>query len=153
MNDKKLTDNFSLYDLTKTDHPEFQDMNRDLSIDQIGKLTLVARLLEHVVYVIGPITISSGYRCPELNETVGSTPRSQHLLCEAADFIPSENLVDSFKKLWDDVKNNGTNVGQLIHEMAGDKEWIHISLGTPYRPASKCKQILEMQDGKYTLLA
>lgn len=159
MNDIKLTDNFSLYELTKTNLPQFQEKNREVGPLQIVKLKALAALLEHVRYVLGtPITIASAYRCPDLNKAIGSTDRSQHLLCEAADFIPGQqDIGTAFRTLWKDVKENGPNVGQLIHETAarpyGETSWIHISLGVPYRDAGKCGQILRMQDGKYTLLA
>jgi hypothetical protein len=42
-----------------------------------------------------PITISSGYRCKELNHLVGSSDTSQHVLGEAADIsIPNSFLTD-----------------------------------------------------------
>lgn len=159
IDDQNLTDHFSLYDLTSTTWGQFQDKNRDLNELQINKLTQVAKLLEHVLFVLGvPIKVTSGYRCQELNKAVGSTERSQHLLCEAADFVPSDvDLGVAFRSLWRDVKDNGANVGQLIYETAprpgGFASWIHISLGTPYRDSERCKQILRMENGKYTRLA
>src|SRR5262245_56488430 len=91
IDDRKLSDHFTLYDLTKTSHAQFQDENRDLNPLQIMKLGQVADLLEHVMFVLDtPLTITSGYRCPDLNKAVGSSERSQHLLCEAADFVPGK---------------------------------------------------------------
>jgi hypothetical protein len=159
LEDRNLTENFTLYELTRTSREEFQEKNRLLTFAQEEKLLQVARLLEHVRYVLGtPLIITSGYRCPELNSAIGSTERSQHLKCEAADFIPGrQDIGDAFRRLWRDIKDTGTNVGQLIHETAprsyGFTSWIHISLGTPYREESKTKQILRMENGKYTLLA
>lgn len=156
---QKLTTSFSLYDLTRTDRADFQERNRQVTPDQITKLTELARLLEHVVFVLGTnLTVHSAYRCPDLNAAVGSTPKSQHLLCEAADFVPgTQDLGIAFRTIWKDIKDTGTNVGQLIHEKAqrsyGTTEWIHISLGVPYRPLEKCKQILRLENGVYTRLA
>lgn len=157
--DIQLTDNYSLWELTKTSHKDLQDKNRDLNEMQITKLTALARLLEHVRFVLEiPLTVTSGYRYPELNKRVGSTDKSQHLLCEAADFIPGQQDIGmAFRTLWKDIKDKGTNVGQLIFETAprpyGVASWIHISLGNPYRDQEKCGQILRMTDGKYTRLA
>jgi len=157
--DKCLTDHFRLYELTQTSWAQYQEKNRDVNELQINKLTQVAKLLEHVRFVLGvPIRVTSGYRCPDLNKAVGSTERSQHLLCEAADIIPGEiDMDEAFRILWRDIKDTGTNVGQLIDERAvrpyGVSRWIHISLGTPYREADRCKQILRMENGKYTRLA
>lgn len=157
--DKNLTEHFNLFELTRTDNIGFQEKNRDINEMQITKLTALARLLEHIRFVLGePLIIHSGYRCPDLNKAVGSTDRSQHLLCEAADFIPSKmDLGLAFREIWKDVKDKGTNVGQLIHETAnrpyGVQSWIHISLGTPWRDSEKCKQILRLENGIYTRLA
>ena len=157
--DQRLTDHFSLYELTKTSVTKFQEQNRRLTLDQISKLTVLARLLEHIRYIVdSPLMITSGYRCPELNTAIGSTSRSQHLLCEAADFVvPGQDLTKVFKLIWSDIKDKRSNVGQLIFETAdrpyGVISWIHVSLGTPYRPSEKCAQILRMNDGKYSVVA
>lgn len=159
MENIQLTDHFDLYDLTKTNWAKYQDMNREVDKTQIVKLTVLAKLMEHVMFVLStPLTITSGYRCPELNKAIGSSEKSQHLLCEAADFIPGQqDLGTSFRTLWRDIKDNGANVGQLIHETTarpyGYSSWIHISLGAPYREESKNKQILRMEGGVYTRLA
>lgn len=157
--DQKLSDHFSLFDLTQTSHSQYQEKNRDVTPEQIQKLTELANLLEHVMFVLDtPLNIHSGYRCPDLNTAIGSTPRSQHMLCEAADFTPGQqDLGFAFRTLWKDVKENGANVGQLIYETDnrpyGATSWIHISLGMPYRTEEKCKQILRYENKKYTLLA
>jgi zinc D-Ala-D-Ala carboxypeptidase len=156
---QKLTNNFTLYNLTVTNRSEYQERNRSVTDEQIAKLRLLAGLLEHVVYVLGTIiTVTSGYRCPDLNKAVGSSERSQHLLCEAADFIPGQqDLGVAFRTLWRDIKDKGTNVGQLIYEtdnrQYGSPSWLHISLGIPYREETRCKQILRMENGKYQRIA
>lgn len=157
--DKYLTEHFTLHEMTHTAKAEFQEKNRDINEMQIAKLTALARLLEHARFVLStPLTITSAYRCPELNKAVGSTDRSQHLLCEAADFVPGAmDLGNAFRMLWRDILDKGTNAGQLIHETADrggkDTSWIHISLGAPYRDAERNRQILRMENGKYTRLA
>lgn len=159
MENRNLTEHFTIFELTRTDLPQFQERNRILSVEQIEKLTVLAKLLEHVRFILGtPLTINSGYRCPDLNKAVGSTARSQHLHCEAADFTPGQqDLGHAFRMLWRDIKDNGTNVGQLIYETQnrpyGVTSWLHISVGTPYRPIEKCAQVLRMTDGKYELIA
>lgn len=157
--DRKLTDHFTLYELTKTNRKKYRDENRAVTKSQIEKLTELAKLLENVRRILGTrIIISSGYRCPGLNKDIGSNRRSQHLKCEAADFVPeSADIEDSFNKLWEDVNMFGSNVGQLIIETAnrgyGVSKWLHISLGVPYRDKSRCNQILRMENGVYTRLA
>jgi len=156
--DRKLSEHFSLYELTKTTHFDLQEKNRTLTDEQIQKLGQVADLLEMTRLILDvPLRIPSGYRCPELNAKVGSSLRSQHLLCEAADFIPLEMARDeAFRKLRHAAKDKRISFGQLIWEKVEDregyKEWLHISLGSPYRAKEKCGQILTMVDGAYTLI-
>jgi zinc D-Ala-D-Ala carboxypeptidase len=154
--DQKLTDNFSLFEMTKTSMVNFQEMNRDLDEVQISKLTEVARLGEWVRnFLTVPLIIHSGYRCKPLNDAVGSSDRSQHLLCEAMDFVSmGQDIGNAFRMLWGQVFAGNLKVGQLIFETAqrkyGVEQWIHISLGIPYRDSSKCNQVLRMIDGTYT---
>jgi len=156
--DEQLTPHFSLYELTATSHADLQKKNRVLHKDQIGKLVLVAELGELVRGILGvPLKATSGYRCKELNTREGSSSRSQHLLCEAMDFLP--NGVDigvAFRTLWKGVRAGDLKIGQLIIETAnrsyGVASWIHISLGVPWRAPERCNQILRMEHATYTLL-
>lgn len=158
--DRPLTDNFSLYQLTHTDHAMYQAMNREIDDLQIAKLQEVARLLENAWMLLDvPLIASSGYRCPALNQAVGSTLRSQHLLCEAADVVPKGATVeDCFRKLRQAAKEGKLLFGQMIYEKSsrgyagGVVEWIHLSLGAPYRPVERCGQILTMNQGAYNLV-
>lgn len=52
----------------------------------------------------GPIYVNSGYRCPELNNAVGGSKKSQHLKGQAADITtgnPKKN-----KELFDLILKN-----------------------------------------------
>jgi zinc D-Ala-D-Ala carboxypeptidase len=159
MEDRQLTENFTLYELTRTDRQELQAKNRDVCEDQVDRLRFVAELLEACRTIIGaPLKVHSGYRCLLLNNAVGSSGRSQHLLCEAADFSPlGADLHESFKLLRLAVREGRLPVGQLIFETAersyGETSWIHISLGAPWRDPERCSQVLRMEHGKYTALA
>ena len=90
-----------------------------------------------------PIFITSGYRCEELCEAIGSSKTSQHTRGEAVDFeiMGVSNLQVA---LW--IQNN-CNFDQLILEYWKDGEpnsgWIHCS----YAEGSNRKQVLRY-DGK-----
>lgn len=158
VDDRKLTDNFSLYELTRTDRAQFQAENRVLNDYQISKLTKLAELLEQVRIILGvPLIIHSAYRCPALNATLGSRDNSQHLRSEAADFVPKGlDLPMAFSTLRKAAKEGKIAFGQLIYEKAersyGTVEWLHISLGAPFRTDGECGQALSMTDGKYHLI-
>ena len=74
-----------------------------------------------------PITITSGYRSPELCEAIGSKPTSQHTKVEAADFELA-GISNLQVALW--IQNN-CDFDQLILEFWKDDDpnagWIHCS--------------------------
>lgn len=157
--DRQLTEHFSLYALTKTNNLALQEINRQLTEEQITKLTEVAKLWEQIRTILGcAIVINSGFRSPMLNKaTVGSSLTSQHPKCEAADGTPEGMTVqEAFVKLRAAAKLKQFIFGQLIYEKAnrdyGTVEWIHCSLGSPYREYARCGEILTMQGGNYQLI-
>lgn len=157
--DRKLSDHFTLYELTKTTvSGGFQEMNRNLSQGDVVKLEHLALLLENIrLAVDAPLVIHSGYRCPDLNAYLGSSENSQHVKCEAADFsVKGMETEVAFRLILSALRQHRFSVGQLIFEKAersyGTAEWIHVGLGRPYREDAKTGQILTMVDGKYTLL-
>lgn len=159
--DVQLTQNFSLFEMTRTDHTELQAANRDLTQAQIFKLTMVAELLETMRTLIGvPILVHDAYRCPALNKEDGGVSNSQHALCEAADFCPEkictiDELYPIFKQIWGAIKQGKLKVGQAIFEESTaikGNAWIHISLPYPYRPLDKCNEVMIMRNNCYELL-
>jgi len=92
-----------------------------------------------------PVTITSGYRSPELSEAIGSKSTSQHCLGEAVDLevIGVSNLKVA---LW--IENN-VDFDQLILEFyTGEPNsgWIHVS----YKDGSNRKQVLTYDGKSYT---
>jgi len=92
-----------------------------------------------------PVTITSGYRSPELSEAIGSKATSQHCLGEAADFEIA-GISNLQVALW--IQNN-CNFDQLILEFWKEGEpnsgWIHCS----YKEGSNRKQVLTYSGGEY----
>lgn len=71
-----------------------------------------------------PITITSGYRCRELNRAVGGVATSQHQNGSAADFIVGS--AEENRRLFERIKSSGSvPFDQLILEPKAG--WIHIS--------------------------
>ena len=71
-----------------------------------------------------PITITSGYRCKELNRAVGGVVTSQHQNGCAADFVVGS--AEENRRLFDKIKASGSvPFDQLILEPKAG--WIHIS--------------------------
>ena len=96
------------------------------------KLNTLISVLDKIRERYGkPITVTSGYRCPELNRAVGGavnpdgTPKSQHCKGEAADLV-GENKAET-KKIFDIAKELG-NYDQLLFETnKAGAVWVHIS--------------------------
>jgi hypothetical protein len=162
--DRPLSAHFTLAALTRTDHAELQEENRNVSDADIKKLGEVANLLEKCREVLGgDLEVHSARRSPRLNRLVGGSERSQHLKCEAADFSPQgtateDACVDAWQKLAQAARDKKLAFGQLIVEnqasrYGGRAFWVHISLGAPYRTADKCGEVLSMKDGEYQLIA
>ena len=125
----QLSQNFSLEELTKS-----QTATRK-GIDNTPSPTHQANLQSLCTHVLQPIrdhfsrvvTISSGYRSPELCTAIGSKITSQHAKGEAADF---EIFGVSNKELADYIHYN-VNYDQLILEYWNESDpnsgWVHCS--------------------------
>lgn len=82
-----------------------------------------------------PIQVTSGYRCPKLNQLVGGVPDSQHMEGMAADIqVPRKHWPFSVtteeqmaRILWYWMKDNLPDYDQLILEYHGSSWWVHVS--------------------------
>ena len=125
----KLTNNFSLAEMTKSQTATRKGIDNKPSTEHIENLIHLAEtVLQPVREHFGkPVAISSGYRSPELCEAIGSSAKSQHAKGEAADFeIPG---VDNMQlATW---INKNTNFDQLILEYyepgVPNSGWVHCS--------------------------
>ena len=125
----KLTNNFSLAEITKSQTATRKGIDNKPSTEHIENLIHLAEtVLQPVRDHFGKsVVISSGYRSPELCEAIGSSAKSQHAKGEAADF--EIHGVDNMQlAMW---INKNTNFDQLILEYyePGDPNsgWVHCS--------------------------
>ena len=92
-----------------------------------------------------PVTITSGYRSPELSEAIGSKSTSQHCSGEAVDFEIA-GVSNLQVALW---LTNNVNFDQCILEFwtgEASSGWIHVS----YKDGSNRKQVLTYDGKSYT---
>ena len=84
----KLSNNFSLKELTASQTADRKGINNNPNEDQINKLKLLCeKVLQPIREHYGKVvTVSSGYRSEELCVAIGSSKNSQHAKAEAADF-------------------------------------------------------------------
>ena len=117
----KLTEHFTLEELTHTDHREFDNTPNDAEKANLERLAL---FLEQVKEVLGgkPIMVNSAYRCKAVNDAVGSKDSSQHRIGCAADIRVPSMTPDQVVKA---VIASGIGYDQLIREF---DRWTHISV-------------------------
>ena len=125
----KLSENFSLSELTKSQTAERKGIDNTPSpTHQENLKSLCEMVLQPIRDHFGQVvSVSSGYRSPELCTAIGSKSTSQHAKGEAADF---EIFGVSNKELADWIHYN-TNYDQLILEYWNESDpnsgWVHCS--------------------------
>lgn len=117
----KLTEHFTLEELTYTDHRQFNNTPNE---EQAANLRRLARLLEEVRTLFNnqPILINSGFRSKAVNDAVGSKDSSQHRLGCAADFRIPGLTPDQIVRI---IVNSVIPYDQVIREF---DRWTHISV-------------------------
>jgi len=116
-----LTENFTLEELTHTDHREFDNTPNE---KELANLQRLAEFLEQVKEVLGgkPIMINSAFRCAEVNKAVGSSDKSQHRLGCAADIRVPGMTPDEVVSA---IIESGLPYDQVIREF---DRWTHVSI-------------------------
>ena len=116
-----LTDHFTLEELTATSHRQFDNTPNEAETANLQRL---AEFLEQVKTVLGgkPVMINSGFRCKQVNDSVGSKDTSQHRIGCAADIRVPGMTPDAVVRA---VIASGLPYDQIIREF---DSWTHISV-------------------------
>ena len=126
----KLTDNFTLDELTARNTAERMDIDNKPHPKDLENLKQTAKMLEQIRTLCGdyPLIVSSGYRSPILNSAVGGSKKSFHCRGKAADFTIRQfgSPYDVCKK----IINSGIQFDLIIQEYG---RWIHIQWNTKPR--------------------
>ena len=123
-----LTKNFTLEELTITDHREFDNTPNET---ERANLVRLAGLLELVKVALGgkPVMVNSAFRSKQVNDAVGSKDTSQHRVGCAVDIRVPGMTPDQVVKA---VITAKLPFDQLIREF---DRWTHISI--PNDPKGK----------------
>ena len=124
-----MTPHFTLAELTATSHRQFDNTPNE---EETANLQRLAEFLEHVKEALDgkPIMISSGYRSKPVNDSVGSSDKSQHRTGQAADFKVPGMTPDAVVRA---IMAAGLPFDQIIREFDA---WTHVSISdTPRRQA------------------
>lgn len=146
-----LSPHFTLEEMVRTGQSSHQAANTAEAVEFHKALKDVCViLLEPIRAKFGPVRVTSGFRGASVNRAVGGSPTSQHAKGEAADIqIAGVKAADIVKWV---ATESGIPFGQCILEQPPGKEWVHISLGAPYRAKEKSGQVLRFDGKSYTPL-
>jgi len=117
----QLTENFTLEELTHTDHRQFDNTPNETETANLQRL---AEFLERVKIVLRgkPIMVNSAFRSKQVNDAVGSKDSSQHRVGCAADIrVPLMKPDEVVRALM----ASGLEYDQIIREF---DSWTHISI-------------------------
>jgi hypothetical protein len=136
----KLTENFSLGEMIKSETARSRGLNNQPGEAEIANLKL---LCEQILQPLReaykrPIKVNSGFRAPDVNAAVGGSRTSDHCKGQAADIeipgVPNAELAEYISKYFDFT--------QLILEFytpgIPDSGWVHVS----YDPKNLKKQVM-----------
>lgn len=119
----KLTDNFSLEEMTVSDIGARKGLDNTPNASEIANLVRTAGLLEQVRKVLGkPIIVNSAFRSKAVNDAVGSKDSSQHRVGCAADIRVPGMTPDQVVKA---IIASNIGYDQIIREF---DSWTHISV-------------------------
>lgn len=120
----QISKNFRLSEFVRSSTAENNNIHQQYTVE----LNVLANLIYLTDFIlqplrdcVGPINVTSGYRCTEVNTIVGGTKSSQHLYGQAVDFICFD-----FEKAILFIKNKSFD--QLIIY----DSFIHVSLTTAF---------------------
>lgn len=117
----KLTDHFTLEELTATSHRQFDNTPNDA---ELANLVRLAEFLEKVKAFLNgqPIMVNSAFRSKQVNDSVGSKDTSQHRLGCAADIRVPGMTPDAVVRA---LVASKLPFDQIIREFDA---WTHISI-------------------------
>jgi len=140
----KLSKHFSYDEMTRSQTASRNNIDNTPSSEQVNNLiALCDNILEPVrIHFKKPVTVTSGFRCQELNSKIGSTNRSQHTKGEAADFVV--NGKPTVTEVWKWIIESDLDFDQVIQEFG---RWIHVSFKVEGKNRHKCS-IAKKVNGK-----
>ena len=131
-----LSTNFTLEELTHTDHREFDNIptenekciidGKEVMVNAVANLPRLAAFLEEVKKVLGgkPIMVNSAFRSEQVNTAVGSKNTSDHRRGCAADIRVPGMTPDQVVRA---IIASDLGYQQIIREF---DRWTHISIPT-----------------------
>lgn len=148
-----LSPNFTLEELTHTDHRELDNTptehekciidGKEVTVNAVANLTRLANFLEEVKKVLGgkPIMVNSAFRSEAVNAAVGSKNTSDHRRGCAADIRVPGMAPDEVVKT---IIGSGMAFQQVIREF---DRWTHIAIPTNEGDVPKMSKLIIDKQG------
>jgi len=130
MKESSFSKYFSLKELTKSQTAIRQGIkNKPTKAQEVQLKELCKNVLDPIREHFGvPIRVTSGYRCPKLNEVIGGSSKSQHMAKNGDCAVDFKFLGDKveLQECFDWITNSNLPFDQCISEFLPNG-WIHIS--------------------------
>lgn len=147
----RLTENFYKHEFERSERAARLGIDNTIPPELTPNILRVATVMQKVRGILGNkvITVTSGYRGPELNtQTPGSSKTSAHMRALACDFVvQGMTPAQVCKALQSSVKDLG--IDQLIFEFG---QWTHIGLSVDGVAARNQVISIVSRDGKTVTL-
>ena len=140
----KLTPHFTLREMTDSRKAALLKLDNTPPPELLPRLIMVAEMMERIRSTLNvPITITSGYRSPQVNRVVGGAASSDHTRGRAADFVAPRygSASDIAEALAPLVSVLG--IGQIILEGVDGKEWVHVGTHAPEKAINRILTITD----------
>ncbi len=133
----KLSEHFSLSELTASDTAARFGIDNTPNDSETANLALLCEeVLEPLRATVGPIQVTSGFRCLTLNRRIGSKDTSHHTMGRAADIkVAGMKPLDVCEL----ILSMGLPFEQVIHEFGS---WTHVAIAPDGKaPKRQCLTI------------
>lgn len=141
-----MTPHFPLRVLTASETAARYGIDNAPGPEALANLARLAALLEEVRVVAGPVEVTSGFRCPALNERVGGVSASAHVEGRAAD-LQAARL--SAAALAARIEASAIAFDQLILEFG---RWVHLTVAAQGAPPRREVLTARKEEGRTVYL-
>lgn len=134
----QLTPHFTLAELTRSSVAQARGLSNEPPPELLPRLILTAEMLERIRATLGtPVSVTSGYRSPQVNIAVGGATSSDHTQGHAADIVaPAFGTPYQVARTLAPLVST-LGIGQIILEGIKGKRWVHVSTHTPERAINR----------------
>ena len=127
MEDFKLSEHFSFFELTNSSYSDLVATNRIDALKVQKNLKYTAGALEEIRSLLGsPLTVTSGFRNNALNSKVGGSKTSKHRDGLCADIQPANMSVSEAFNIIKKNQDKLHSVRKVIIEGVSKRTWLHV---------------------------